>query len=400
MTTGDDVVVERIVADGMLQLIGTTSESGLVDVAFDHDVGCDGVSAEITVHEDGSASVQLRNELGSVVGSLGVATPWALDADGEAVPTWFKADGTRLRQIVDTSAAALPVTFDPTYTTISCAGRWNDLVAYWYLNLDPGDIAYCASSGMFIAANGYTPVWGFETNVANDFGKIALRQDGGCSNSPDTGWAWDFQVPCKAHDYCYDLRKASFSGTVSDNDCDLWFFWMMEAHCNDRFFSGDCRIIRDLYYAAVSLPGVVTEPNPGLVEIQNFGSSKCADIEGPSTADNTPIQQWSCVGVSNQRFRIWPAPGAPGYFQIKPQHASGLCARALTDPVQWACSNTWNTQRFKLQGALNLDRYSIRSKYRENECWKVPTSYANGADLEDPACFDTNNWYLWSINDA
>lgn len=38
--------------------------------------------------------------------------------------------------------------------------------------------------------------------------------------SPDTGPFFDFQVPCKAHDYCYDLRKAGFSGTVTDDACD------------------------------------------------------------------------------------------------------------------------------------------------------------------------------------
>lgn len=50
------------------------------------------------------------------------------------------------------------------------------------------------------------PRVGFETNVANNYGEVLVRQDGGCSHSPDTGPYWDFQIPCKAHDFCYDAR--------------------------------------------------------------------------------------------------------------------------------------------------------------------------------------------------
>ena len=335
-----------------------------------------------------------------------MARPWAVDAVGGSVPTWFEADGSRLVRVVDARGAVSSVVFDPSYSTVSCQRYGGDFSAYTHLDMDTFDTASCPITGMFEAANGYLPVWGHEGNVANDYGKVLIRQGGECTGISDTGWAWDFQVPCKAHDYCYDLRKASFSGTVTDSDCDVMLWYLMEANCNDRniIFRIDCRSFRDNIYSAVSLPWVVTDPTPGEVILVNEKTGKCADVEGPSTADNTPIQQWGCAGVSNQRFRIRPAPGAAGYFQVKPQHTTGKCARALVDPVQWSCQDTWNTQRFEFRsavwGSVSLDEYTIRSKYHPTKCWKVPGSYSNGVDLDDSSCNSANDWYLWEIREA
>ncbi len=397
------VVLGATVLDDGIQIVGTADRAGLFSVRFEHHPDCAGqpATAEATVHEDGSASVTLKRET-AVVRTIGVAAPWAVDADGTALDTWYESDGSALVQVVDASEAVAPVTFDPTYTSLSCSGHYSTGSAGFYLNLwgvgfDP---SYCPVDGMFIAANNYTPVWGHETNVANDYGKVIIRQDGQCSYGAATGWAWDFQVPCKAHDYCYDLRQASFSGTVGDSDCDAWFYWLMEAHCNDRILSGDCRIIRDVYYNAVSLPWVVTDPNPGILEIRNLATGKCADIEGPSIQNNVPVQQWSCVGVSNQRFRIYPAPQAAGYFWIRPTH-SNRCVRVPFngDPVQYLCENS-SSMEFRIQGALNQDWYSIRSRAEISKCWKVPETTTNGADLVNPTCNDYSSWFIWRIEDV
>lgn len=399
--TAGSISFFKVESDGMLQVVGTAPRPGRYEVSFDHTLLCDTTASfNLEVYEDGSASISILHRDSSVQ-TVGIASPWAIDSEGRTVQTWYEVRAERLIQIIDGHAATGAITFDPTYTTLSCVGHYSDQDAFFYLNMWQSDPGYCPVMGMFNspATNNYSPVWGWEANVANDYGKIAIKQGGDCSWGPDTGWAWDFQVPCKAHDYCYDLRKAGFSGTVTDGECDHWLYWLMEAHCNDRFFAFDCRLIRDSYKTAVSLPGVVTNPNPGLVEIRSRMTGKCADIEGASSADNTPIQQWSCVGVSNQRYKIWPAPNAPGYFHIKPSH-SNMCARALTDPVQWSCVNTWDSERFRIQGALNQNQYSIRSKHHQNECWKVPLSWSNSTDLVDPVCDDYNNWYIWRIVDV
>lgn len=62
-------------------------------------------------HPDGSVSfVDIDgNESG------GIAAPWALDANGEEVPTRYILDGTTLIQIVDHEGAAYPVVADPAW---------------------------------------------------------------------------------------------------------------------------------------------------------------------------------------------------------------------------------------------------------------------------------------------
>lgn len=54
----------------------------------------------------------------------GVNAPWAKDANGAAVPTWFSVDGTTLVQHVKTNAnTAFPVVADPDWWQIAkCAG--------------------------------------------------------------------------------------------------------------------------------------------------------------------------------------------------------------------------------------------------------------------------------------
>ena len=252
---------------------------------------------------------------------------------------------------------------------------------------------------MFFATNTYDPVWGYEANVANDYGKIMVRQQGECSWFPDTGFAWDFQIPCKAHDYCYDLRKASFSGTVTDNDCDRVLFLLLTAHCDDRgsWTKPVCDGFSVDLFTSVSADVAVTNPNPARVKIQNKVTSNCVDIEGSRATNGTPVQQWDCTDVANQQFRIWPAPGAPGYFQIKSVSPPARCVRTLVHPVSWTCDDTLDSQRFRIQGVLGQDQYLIRGKYNQSSCWSVPYSYENGVDLNYTTCYDRNNWLLWRI---
>lgn len=350
---------------------------------------------KITVADDGQSAWL---SAGSDRYFAGVGKPWAVDARGVELITWYEARGSVLRQVVDARSAVAPVIFDPTYSSMSCVGHYSDLSTYWYLNLFTPDTAYCPVSGMLQAARGYVPYFAHEANVANDVGLVAVRSDGGCSFSPDTGPFWDFQLPCKAHDYCYDLRAASFSNTVSDADCDAAFFFLMEAHCKNRVFASDCRTIRDAYYTAVSLPNVVTNPSPGIVSITNRQTGQCIDVEGPSTSDGAPIQQWGCVGTSNQRFRIWPGT-TPGFFEVRAVH-SGKCIAALWNVAQQTCGAVIDSIReFRIQGALNGNQYSVRLKLDTSYCWRVPYSSVYGTDLDNPSpCVDTNSWYLWRIS--
>lgn len=213
-------------------------------------------------------------------------------------------------------AAAAPAAPAATYSAPDCRwGYYSALDAQEYLNLSGGDNSTCPVRGMFTNRHGYFPVWAFETNVANDYGLVMVKQGGGCSWSPDTGPFFDFQLPCKAHDYCYDLRRAGFSATVSDGACDYAFFLLMDAHCDDRFFSAYCLETAAAYYAVV-LPYDV-DVAPAEIKLVAYHSGQCANVAGASTADGQGIVQYPCVGASNERFRLRPAPGYPGWFQVQ-----------------------------------------------------------------------------------
>jgi hypothetical protein len=383
-----------------LQILGSTTQTGrdVVPLSVRHSLQCEGATElRMTVLPEGVAlaAVDEQNRSYPIAWA---GTPWALDATGKELRTWYEVDGSILRQHIDATGAVAPITFDPTYSFLNCfAGHFSDITAYWYLNIHADDADYCPVMGMFTARTGYRPVFAFETNVANDYGKIIVNQNGGCSFARDTGASFDFQVPCKAHDYCYDLRKAGFSGTVSDSDCDAWFYWLMEAHCNNRVLINECRSTRDQYFAAVSAPGVVTDPDPASVSISNFNSAQCIDVEGSSTSNNARILQWPCGFTSNQLWKITPADGEPGLFRLKNKHSGKCLDTWQTGLTQWSCQYT--SQLVQIRGAFNLNEYTIRSKDSSfSKCVDVPfSSQTAGEQLITYSCFETDN-QLWFVS--
>lgn len=388
------------------QVIGTTERTGeLLSFEFDHETMCSSTSvgqlyssgkeAQITIRRPNEPSLRFRIE-----------APWAVDARGRQLHTWYESDGLTLRQIIDAKSAVAPIIFDPTYSAITCEGYWSNLNAYEFLNMynNPiDDVGTCPVKGMFTASRSYIPTWGLEANVANDYGKVMVKEFGECSApARDTGFAWDFRVPCRAHDFCYDLRRAGFSGTVTDFDCDDAFRLLMEAHCNDRPFADDCRYVRDVYHAGVRLFFVTASSDPEPVQIMNRATGKCADVEASSLTDGTPIQQLGCLAVASQRYRIAPAPLAPGAFWILPAHSNSCLKAVGLRVVQEVCDENDTSQRFEIQGALNQDQYVLRSESSSfKDCVHVPNnSFADGTDLDEPLCNDTSTWYIWRINDV
>ncbi len=403
VSVGADYQVRKARESDDLQVIGSTDRVGeVLRFGFQHTWGC-GPNVTPLLPSDNTGLLSLAPSQTDGTSAVTLGRPWAIDSAGTPVNTWYEIDGETVIQVVDATWAKPPVYFDPTYTSFGCPGYWSTLNAATYLDLDTADTPACPTRAMFTATNSYFPVWGYETNIANDAGKVAVKLAGSCSPpSTGTGPYWDFNVPCKAHDYCYDLRKASFSNTVSDADCDQAFYSLMLDHCNDRVFRADCEDVAETYYFGVSLPGVVTPPSPGIVEIRQDVSGKCVDVEGPSVANFAPFQQWSCNGAGNQRFRIWPATEA-GAFQIIAEHSQS-CARTPGGGsnlvYQFTCFNTYHSERFRIQGALNQNLYSLRSRITNfNSCWLMFGSFANGADIVDAGCDDYNNWFLWRIVD-
>ncbi len=397
--------------DDGLQVVGqAAAQDDILTFAFDHGTDCpSGSGIRLEMGPTGGVAVYVTQPQGEQPVAT-ITPPWAMDESGRALPTWYGVSGSKLLQSVDARGTNGIVFFDPSYSAIVCnAGFWSDLPGYYLLNIHAVNLGggvmddhpyYCPVFSIFYFRNGYWPVWGYEANIYNDFGVVAVRGDGNCSPPAlPTGWAWDVQVPCNAHDYCYDLRKAGFSGTVGDDECDSLFWWPMEAHCNNRVLAGDCRLVRDTYFA-VSLPFVVTPPDPAAVFVQNTSSGLCMDVAGQGTGNNNPIVQWYCNPSGNQRYKFWPVDGVPGTFQLKPTHTSGMCVDVniyTSQLAQWQC-NPFAQQRFWISGWNYQNIYTLRSQYNSyNWCLDVPqSSSVPGLQLQEYYCYQTQNqrWVL------
>jgi hypothetical protein len=156
-------------------------------------------------------------------------------------------------------------------------------------------------------------------------------------------------------------------------------------------------------YRAVTQSFVVANPTPPVVYVPSYATSKCASLEGPSTADNTLVEIWTCQNVSHQKYAVLPVPSYSGRFYFTSQY-SGRCLGAVPAwsivVVQGCGPSSFTQQRFKVQGALNEDMYSIRDAQSSyGNCIYVPSS-TNGVNLQDPTCDDYNSSYIWRFADG
>ncbi len=242
------------------------------------------------------------------------------------------------------------------------SGEWEaygmlDAVAGWGTQ----DYGICPNRSLFIQKHGYLPIWGDQVNVADDFGWVLIKGNGECSGLGwESAWYFDFTVPCKAHDYCWDLVRAGFNGYVTRGDCDSAFNDLMSADCNNRSGAAGtlCWSQRSTYYNIVK-NWFGPSASPAQVSLHTrhtYPAYWCVDIDWGSTANNVDVQQWPCHYGSNQKFRFYPIKNTPGYFTIRPVHAgTSTCIRKygyagyLADWAhQWSCNQDWISQRMKL----------------------------------------------------
>lgn len=236
-----------------------------------------------------------------------------------------------------------------------------------------------------------------------------------------SGISYDFQIPCRAHDYCYDLRRVGFTGTVTDRDCDDRFQELMTAHCDNRLKSKRiCRLTRNSFHLAVTIPMVTAgdheddPPAPGKVEIRNTGTDKCAAVRysQPGTQRTVHLlEQQSCGVASNKLFYIYPAPDPAvnageydfldDYYQIRPANATDRCLEKTPNgQFQSAtCNKTSELQLFEIRGGTH-NQYTIRSKGHLNSCWKVSGANLWTAITNSTNCNGTDSKSIWRINDV
>jgi hypothetical protein len=99
--------------------------------------------------------------------------------------------------------------------------------------------------------------------------------------------------------------------------------------------------------------GTTTPPPPpsGYYKVIAKHSGKCLDVNGASTADGANVQQWSCNGGNNQRWKL--VSMGDGYNELVAKHSSkcldvnGASTADGANVQQWHCTGS-NNQRWKL----------------------------------------------------
>lgn len=120
---GDAVVVDAqedmsLVVDPLPG--GARISAVLATPEADHDVSYE-FSGNVVTQLDGSAILEDRD--GALLGLI--AAPWAVDADGKHVETYYTADGAVLTQhIIPGEETVYPVVADPTYRTFWWGRTW------------------------------------------------------------------------------------------------------------------------------------------------------------------------------------------------------------------------------------------------------------------------------------
>jgi hypothetical protein len=396
-----DVVFQTSAVGAARTLMVLTGPSAPTEFRFEFAPLCLGTAdqspSSIRLRPTGRGAVQIELATGPEAHGLGmIGAPWAVDAAGTSLPTSFEVRGSTLVQHVDTGGALFPVTADPTYFYRPCNGYVSDSDARGYILS-----GHCPVPAIFHSIRPYDGVWAYEANVYNDYGLVVVRQDGQCSPPAlKTGPYWDFELPCLAHDYCWDLIRAGFGG-VTKGDCDRLFLDLMVAHCNDRVLAFDCEALAYVYYSGVQLAGVGPHPPRNYALVAQH-SGKCADVANASFDHGAQLTQWTCHYGSNQQFQIEYTGVQPVDYALKANH-SGKCAAvwdygAAMEVRQGICEPQSNHFLWWVRGFGSVNQYTFRPRSSGwSSCMDVPySSGANGVGLIHYSCHETSN-QRWAI---
>ncbi|GGX76123.1 RICIN domain-containing protein [Streptomyces hiroshimensis] len=133
-------------------------------------------------------------------------------------------------------------------------------------------------------------------------------------------------------------------------------------------------------------------------------SGRCLDVAGGSNRDEANIQQWDCVGVANQHWKL--APTGDGYYYITAQH-SNMCLDVDTRAANGDYGG--NVHQYHCWGGANQqwrldyigDGYYYVISRHNNKCLDVDTrpGNVNGANVHNWTCWGGNN-QMWRITPA
>lgn len=207
-----------------------------------------------TTAEDGA--IVLRTPQSTSDSPVGIFhAPTAFDAQGRKIPIKqiFTPDAIRLELDLSSRDIEFPVYADPTYEVIKCSSVHTSGSTSRFLR----DFKHCPYGMTFVWARNF---WPKRAKVHDDASATYrnVRESGQCSSAaPDTAGWFDFSVPCRMHDYGYDLirvRHPFAYGGVTKADVDSEFRDAMLEHCSKRSYLSApfCTHSAIYYYSAVA----------------------------------------------------------------------------------------------------------------------------------------------------
>lgn len=129
------------------------------------------------------------------------------------------------------------------------------------------------------------------------------------------------------------------------------------------------------------------------VRLRAKHSERCLDIEGASWGDGTPLLQWDCTGLSNQRFHFVKV--GKGTYVIVAAHSgdclevTGASTQNGVPVIQWPCHGEDN-QRFRIKSGGGGHVAFVAS--HSEKCLEVEEdSNDNGARIIQHACHSGDN---------
>lgn len=121
-------IVQPLVTNGVRMILTMGSEDS--PTRYEFDLGDSSELVRLSLAPNGGVQVSDTSD-----GDLGfIDRPWAMDADGNTVPTRYEIEGNRLVQIVEHHGAAYPVVADPSFQGdcgyLTCTLRFNRAKTY------------------------------------------------------------------------------------------------------------------------------------------------------------------------------------------------------------------------------------------------------------------------------
>ncbi|MCC6746607.1 MAG: RICIN domain-containing protein [Deltaproteobacteria bacterium] len=141
------------------------------------------------------------------------------------------------------------------------------------------------------------------------------------------------------------------------------------------------------------------------VQLKAVHSNKCMEVWGSATYNGANVQQWSCHGGDNQKWRFEVVGTGEFKYRVRNKNSSkcldvaGSGTSNGTNVDQYTCYDSYENQRFSLTPVGGGSSYELRPLHvpLHDKCVEVNgASTANGANIDIWSC-DTGNHQRWLI---